>query len=308
MPPTATTPGSAPSRSRASKKNRGDGGRSIRAIEQMRRGIAGILCLHAEEALRQQHRGDRQRRRAGDLRGDEDALQALPGRTRSARECETRPRRRRATATSAGTLPQSMTTRRPPRNAIAIAVTSRPTSSIRGSPAGPDATRSCSRCRGHQEAGDARGEPEREVLGQELPDQSAAAGAERGAHRQLAAPPCGARGEQAAGVRAGNRQQRQHRAEAEPESAAGAGADDVIEERRDADVEIPVDVVLDRATGARSPPSPPRVVDADAAAQPAEDFEAVAVANRRGARAIAASPRAAATSASRASATETTAA
>ena len=59
-------------------------------------------------------------------------------------------------------------------------------------------------CGGHQETGNTRGEPEREVFGQELTHQSGPAGAERGAHRQLTAPPCGASGEQPAGVGAGN--------------------------------------------------------------------------------------------------------
>ena len=98
----------------------------------------------------------------------------------------------------------------------------------------------------------------------------------------------------------------EHRPEAKPDPAAGAGADDVIEQRDDPDVEVPVDEVL--------VPQPPRdhrhlgagVVDSDAGPQPAEDFEADRRREPRAGSAIAASPRAAATSASPASAVETT--
>ena len=185
-------------------------------------------------------------------------------------------------ATSAGTLPPSATTMRPPRNATITDIRSRPTSSILGSTTTPAATTRRTNPQASNRPSGAGHGPQADGLGQELPDQSRSARAQGGANRELAAPAGGARGHQATGVRARDREQREHRAEPEPQTAPRSRADDVIEEAGHANVEVLI-LRVGLAQARRDQRHlRSRVVRADARRHPAQDLEAVAVANPLG--------------------------
>ena len=169
----------------------------------MLRGISGILCLHSKETLRQEYGRDRERRRTGNLPTDEDALKGQPrwggplAGAKRVRGVDARHRQRGDTAAEHDDEEATEKSDRDRRHVQADALDP-------WQPGWPRRGQELQQRGGHQETGNAGREPEREVLGKELTHQSGPAGAERGAHRQLAAPPCGASGEQPAGVGAGN--------------------------------------------------------------------------------------------------------
>ncbi len=159
-------------------------------------------------------------------------------------------------ATSAGTLPHSATTTRPARNAMTRDVPSSPMSSILGNPAGPNATMNLI-----TPSASSRPRPLAMAHRLTVSARSCRTSRDRPAPSaartdELAPPAGGTCNQQAAGVRAGNREQRQHGAESKPQTTTGAHTDDVIDEGADSDVEILDSPDSRRAGARRGAPSP----------------------------------------------------
>ena len=146
------------------------------------------------------------------------------------------------------------------------------------------------------EAEHAADDRQQHALGHELAQQPAAAGAERGAHRELAMPRLGARQQQVGEVGARDQQHERHRRLQHPDGAAGAADDLLLHRLHLQDVAAPglacaprpfgsgaEDVVLhadalapvrDQRLSARSAPPLRR----DAVLQAADEIEEVAAA------------------------------
>ena len=83
--------------------------------------------------------------------------------------------------------------------------------------------------------------------------------------------------EQAADVGAGNRQQRNHRGEPEPHAALRLFADDIVEEWRDAHVQVLVALVGFAESSGDQPHFRPRFIDRPVWGQTPDDLERITV-------------------------------
>src|SRR6185503_12939823 len=119
--------------------------------------------------------------------------------------------------------------------------------------------------------------PEHDALGKELTDHAPSSCAEGRSHRELLTPAHGADREETADVGAGNRQQREHGGEPEPHTALRVFADDIVEERDDADIEVLVALVgISEARGDETHLRS-RVIERAVRYEPADDLECIAV-------------------------------
>ena len=99
------------------------------------------------------------------------------------------------------------------------------TSLVRGRLVGYARTSACTPARASTQPKRAAGDRQQHAFGHELPEQPAAAGAKRRAHRELAVTCLGARQQQVREVRAGDQQHEADRGLQHPDRAAGAAED-----------------------------------------------------------------------------------